>query len=566
MKEAILRVQDLHVRYHRVNPVVEAVKGVDFSLRRNDALGLIGESGCGKTSIAWALCGLHTEAEVTGCIEFGRTRLDRLTEKGWKAYRSKKIGLVFQNSLEALNPVMTVYDQAVEPLLTFSDLTPTQAGVRVRELLNMVGLEEIWWDAYPHQLSGGMRQRVLVAMALVCKPEILVVDEPTTSLDANSRAGILELLKYLQRRMGFAMLFISHDLASVAEICSRLMVQYQGRVVETGLVRDVLADPRHPYTRGLINASPSLLPYRDLWGIPGTASETCRDGCAFFPRCCQADDACRDSTPELEYVGIERRVACHKGGIVTLLQAAKLTKTFTMPDGSSVEAVQDADIEIRSGEIMALVGVSGSGKSTLAQMLAGVLSPDGGSVFFKGKKMGPFQVGRGFGGVQMVFQDPFSATSPRFTVADCVEEPLRIMGRKADWANIGGNAFEAVREALSMVGLPTDDDFLARRCHSLSGGQRQRAAFARAMVTRPAVVIADETTSMLDPSSRANLLREIKGLQNARGFAMLFVTHDLSLAGKVADRVSVMHQGRIKEAGAAFEVLEWNKDVLSISK
>ena len=549
MKETLLNTIGLRVRYDQVTPCVDAVRDVSFSLARGECLGIIGESGCGKTSIAWALCGLHTEAGVTGSIAFGPTRLDQLNEQGWRTYRSKKIGLVFQNSLEALNPVMTVGAQVAEPLVDHEDLTPAGVAQRVEEMFSLVGLDLFWKDAYPHQLSGGMRQRVLLAMALVCRPEVLVVDEPTTSLDAASRRAILNMLKDLQRQMGFAMLLISHDLSAVADCCSRLMVLYLGRVAESGLVRDVLSDPRHPYTRGLVNASPNLLPYRDLWGIPGAVSDACTDGCAFAPRCCQSADICFREVPELTYVGLERQTACHKGGIETLLQGRNMTKTYTLPGDRLITAVNRADIEIRSGEVVALVGQSGSGKSTLAHMLAGILKADGGTVSFMGQSVRPLEVGQRPQGVQLVFQDPFSATSQRFTVSRCISEPLDILGKKAMAIVPDGDISPLVREVLEMVGLPTVQTFLDRKCHTLSGGQRQRVAFARALITQPKVVIADEVTSMLDPSSRANLLRLVKGLQNSRGFAMLFITHDLDLARKTADRILIMHEGSLRDVG-----------------
>jgi peptide/nickel transport system ATP-binding protein len=550
--QPLLEVQNLTVTYEKASPPVRAVDGVSLSINKGEILGIIGESGCGKTTLALAIMGLLQGVQVEGEILFNGESLLGLSEERLREYRWKRIALVFQNSLDVLNPVLKIGEQVGEPLCSHDRLTPEEADRRVVELLELVGLDPSWRHCYPHQLSGGMRQRVLLAMALSCKPELLLVDEPTTALDAASRNDILALLHRLQGQMGFAMLLISHDLMFIKQLTSQVMTMYCGQVIETGRTSDVLSNPLHCYTRGLLNSSPHFFKYKDLWGIGGEppVAGGNTDGCVFAPRCCQAAAECHRSRPKLRYVALERQVACHKGGIETLLTAEGIKKSYHL-EQSLIEAVKGVSLEIRSGEVVALVGESGSGKSTLAQLLAGVLPADEGEVRYKGKVVDGNWATRMRRGMQIIFQDPFSATSSRMRVLDVVREPLDIMR----WGSKKERDDEALH-ALQAVSLPVSPDFLKRHCYSLSGGQRQRLAIARALVTDPNLVIADEITSMLDPSSQANLLRELKGLQNKFGFAMLYITHDLHLARKVADKVYVMHQGEIVEAGSSGEIFD----------
>jgi peptide/nickel transport system ATP-binding protein len=550
----LLEIKNLTVTYGHVHPPVKAVDGVSLQLRKSECLGLIGESGCGKSSLALGITGLikGDEGSVSGEILYNGQNLVGLPESKLKAYRWREIALVFQNSLEVLNPVLKIGEQVGEPLKTHYRLSSAERDHRVVKLLEMVGLDPHWRHHYPHQLSGGMRQRVLVAMALSCSPKLLIVDEPTTALDPLSKNEILGLLQGLQKKLGFTMLLISHDLGVIKKLTSRVMTMYCGRIVEAGLTSEVLRNPRHCYTRGLLNSSPNLFKYKDLWGIagePATAAAP-NGGCAFYTRCCQSGENCSRARPALEYVGLERMVACHKGGIETFLRAEGIKKAYKLKN-MKVEAVKEAGLEIKSGEVIALVGESGSGKSTLAHILVGVLKADAGQIFFKNKKVKGRWATKMMGGMQIIFQDPFSATSDRLSVREVVREPLDIIR----WG--GKEEREAeVNRVLQMVQLPVDADFLNRYCHALSGGQRQRVAIARSLITRPKLLIADEVTSMLDPSTQANLLRELKGLQNRNGFAMLYITHDLHLARKVADKVYVMYQGDIVEEGVSFEIFE----------
>lgn len=548
----LLDIRNLSVTYTSTDPPVTAASDISLQINKGESLGIIGESGCGKSTLALSIMRLLKEVHTEGEIFFSGVNLIDLSEQQIRKYRWEKIALVFQNSLEVLNPVLIIAEQIGEAVREHKQTSAEETSQRVNRVLKMVGLKPSWKNAYPHQLSGGMRQRVLLAMALACEPELLIVDEPTTALDAASKNEIYHLPRDLQKRIGFAMILISHDVAFISRLTSRLMTMYCGQVVEHGRTSDVLKNPMHCYTRGLLNASAQFFKYKDLWGISGEppGEVYTSEGCPFAPRCCQSSDSCRESRPELRYVALERQVACHKGGIELFLKAEGIKKSYQV--GSKViEAVKKADIEIRSGEVVALVGESGSGKSTLAHTLVGILSADEGSVFFRGKKVENHWATRMMEGMQIIFQDPFSATSHRMKVLDVVKEPLDIM----KWSSPEERNQAACR-ALQAVCLPTNPEFLERYCYSLSGGQRQRVAIARALVTNPKLVIADEITSMLDPSNQANILRELKGLQNRFGFAMLYITHELHLARKVSDKVYVMHQGEIVEKGSSSEVFE----------
>ena len=554
-KHSFLEVDNLVVTYKGLAAPVQALRNVSFHLGPGETMGIIGESGSGKTTLALAMLGLIDRPHlVTGRVCLGGHDILALTEEAKNELRWSKLAMVFQNSLEILNPVLTIGEQIVEPLRRHQRLGRSELEGELRKLFTLVGLEYFWKDAYPHQLSGGMRQRVLLAMALSCRPAVLVVDEPTTSLDAIAKKGILGMLKSLQEEIGFSMIIISHDLAVMENLAEKLLVLYDGEALESGPTKEVIENPRHPYTRGLINSSVEIHPHKDLWGIRGERAGSDHDtNCSFVSRCTQEIDICRQERPCLGVLPDSegtRLVRCHRGGIVTLLEAGLVTKHFTL-GRRKIEALQGVDIKLYHGETSALVGASGSGKSTLAQILAGFVAPDGGFVLINGEAVRSSLAARREKGIQLVLQDPFSSISHRLSVADAVGEPLKInrLGCEAE-------QFAKIREALQAVQLPSDDEFLQRFCHTLSGGQRQRLAIARALVMRPALLIADEITSMLDVSTQANLLRMLKGLQYNYGFTMLYITHDLHLARKVAERIIVLHQGKVVEEGPAKKITE----------
>jgi len=548
----MLTVENLSVTYFQGNLKISAIKDVSFVLEQGQTLGIIGESGSGKTTLALALMGVlnSNNAKIEGKITYNGVNLQKLPPEQLNNYRWKHIAIVFQNGLETLNPLLTVREQVMECIVRHLNLKGKEASKKVSNLFAQVGLEPFVASCFPHQLSGGMRQKVLIAMALACDPKVLIVDEPTSSLDAVSKAEIVKLLADLQREKKFAMIVISHDFSVITSLTSKICVMYRGYILEEGFTRDILKNPLHTYTRGLINSSPSINPFQDLWGIPPGVSPAPNGGCVFYPRCSQRSDVCKDKRPKLEYVSLERRVACNRGGIVTLLEAIGIYKTFNFK-GHSIVACKDCHIWVSTGEVVALLGQSGSGKTTLASILSGYLKADKGTIKFLGKPVKPHELTSRLKGIQMVFQDPYSSINERLTVEEAVREPLDILKLFSPQERK-----ERAKKILSSVELSIDDDFLTRRCFTLSGGQRQRVAIARSLILEPKLLIADEISSMLDPSTQANLLRLLKGLQNSLGFAMIYITHDLDLARKIADKLYIMHQGEIVEQGPTWEVFK----------
>jgi peptide/nickel transport system ATP-binding protein len=548
---SLLKVNDLKCRYMTDTDTVRAVDGISFEIEEGEILGIVGESGSGKTTVALGIMGLLPEnTAFSGEILYRDELISSLPESGMDKFRWKDIAIVFQNSLEVLNPVLKIGVQVTEPMIKHLGISPEKARSKCADLFRTVGLDPKWMDLYPHQFSGGMRQRVLLAMALSCDPKLLILDEVTSALDAFTRKEIRDLLVNLQKKNGYTMLLISHDITFVSSVASRIAVMYSGRIMETGPVRDILVSPRHPYTRGLVHSTPDIFVYKDLWGIPGDvpAGDEFK-GCPFSPRCTQKIDICSKVSPVLMPAG-GREIACHRGGIAGLLEARNLSFRYRMPDGEYLQAVEDVNLEVKEGEVLAVVGQTGSGKSTLAHLLANVIKPESGDVLFMGGNVNRGNFGNRLNGIQIVFQDPFSSTSNRFTVLDAVKEPLYI-----NKIGSNGDRLQMVKNALGLVRLPANDNFLKKYCGELSGGQRQRVALARAMVMEPKLLIADEITSALDVSTSANILRLLKGLQNRKGFAMIYISHDLSLTLKIADRIAVMDSGKIVEMGNSHDVM-----------
>lgn len=549
---SLLKVNKLKCHYLTDSNTVKAVDGISFEIEEGEILGIVGESGSGKTTVALGIMGLLPEnTAIFGEILYREEVLSSLPEPEMDKLRWKDIAIVFQNSLEVMNPVMRVGVQVTEPMIRHLDISSEMARSKCADLFRTVGLDPKWMDSYPHQLSGGMRQRVLLAMALSCDPKLLILDEVTSALDAFTRKEIRDLLVDLQKKNGYTMLMISHDITFVSSVASRIAVMYSGRVVESGPVKDILVSPRHPYTRGLVHSTPDIFVYKDLWGIPGDipAGDGFK-GCPFSPRCTQKIEICSKASPALMPAGDGREIACHRGGIANLLEARDLNFNYRLPNGKYLQAVDNVNLEVREGEVLAIVGQTGSGKSTLAHLLANVIKPESGEVLFMDGNVSRGNYGKRFNGIQIVFQDPFSSTSSRFTVLDAVKEPLYI-----NKIGSNGDRLQMVKNALELVRLPSTDNFLSKYCGELSGGQRQRVALARAMVMQPKLLIADEITSALDVSTSANVLRLLKGLQNRRGFAMIYISHDLSLTLKIADRIAVMNSGKIVEMGNSHDVM-----------
>lgn len=531
----MLSIRDLRVSFGGA----EILHGVDLDLRPGESLSIVGESGAGKTTLALALMALSS-GRVSGKVLLAGRDLLSLPEEQLREIRGREIAMVFQDVEAALDPVYTVQDQIAEALSVHQRLGRMSIERRVREILSIVGLDEEKAASYPHQLSGGERQRALIAMALINDPQVLILDEPTASLDAATKAGIMGVLRsVIQDRIS---LLITHDLSLAAGLTGRMAVLYSGRILEQGRTDELLGDPRHPYTRGLVRSYPGMNTTKDLQGIPGRMEHGIL-GCPFHPRCTQAIDLCRSTVPLL----IEREcrlIACHRGGVVPLLELRGLHSSF-----GRRPVLDGIDLTLYEGETLALVGQSGSGKTTLARVVMGLLEPGSGMIFLEGSRV----EGRGpsfYRSVQMVFQNPRESVSHRLTVRETVLEPLEVLG-------IGDrrDRLSRVKEVLRSVELPSDEAFLGRYPHQLSGGEVQRLAIARALSVRPKLLIADEPTSALDPSVQAKILRLLLDLQEDLGLGMLFITHDLALARKVSDRMAVILDGRIVEQGPTSRVL-----------
>lgn len=565
--QPVLRCERLCVRYSGAE--APALDEVSLSLGKGEILGVMGESGCGKSTLLLSLLGLLPEGtEVRGGVELlGRDML-HMNARERREVVWREAALVFQNREGRLNPSLTVERQIGEVLRRDPECGEGGMRARLAELMAQVGLDARWLSAYPRQLSGGMRQKVLIAMALALRPGVLLVDEPTTSLEELSKYRILELLLRLKED-GVSLIVASHDVAAVRAVADRAMVLLSGRVMEEAPVPSLILRPGHPYTRGLIRSSPEVDPCADLWGMPDAlegTDESGAAGCPFYARCVQRIAACARIVPPLQEDGSPgHAIACLRGGIVPVLSGRGISKTFRLGK-ETVSACRDCHIEVRSGETVAVIGESGSGKTTLSRILCGMEHPESGEVLFQER---PLEEGKELGrpgGIQMVFQDPFTAINADLTVAQAVSEPLCILMRRSAGL-CGEQVVERVRAGLEELELPASDAFLNRRAGTLSGGQLQRVALARAMTLTPRLLIADELTAMLDPSTQTNLLRLLKERQFRRGFSMVFVTHDLAVARKIADSVYVMKDGAVVEHGPTQQVFrfprhEWTRKLL----
>jgi microcin C transport system ATP-binding protein len=510
----LLEVRDLAVRFHLEGRVVDAVKGVSFAIERGETVALVGESGSGKSVTGLSILQLlpYPRAEhPKGSIRFKGEELVGRPEGFMRQIRGDRIAMIFQEPMTSLNPLHTVERQIAEALLLHRRLGREEVRARVLELLRLVGIPdpEQRRSAYPHQLSGGQRQRVMIAMALANEPDLLIADEPTTAVDVTIQAQILRLLQELQRRMGMAILLITHDLTIVRHVAHRVLVMTGGELVESGPVARVFAAPRHPYTRKLLAAEPTGRPAPVAPGAPVVA--------------------------EL------RRLQVHFP-----IQRGLLRRTVGW-----VKAVDGVDLVIRAGETLGIVGESGSGKTTLGLALLRLLPSRGviriGGTDVQGwswRQLRPLRRE-----MQIVFQDPFGSLSPRMSVGQIVEEGLAIhrIGTAEERAR-------RVARALEEVGL--DPDWAHRYPHEFSGGQRQRIAIARALVLEPRLLVLDEPTSALDMSVQAQIVDLLRGLQEKHGLAYLFISHDLRVIRATSHRVAVMKDGVVVEEGPVEQIFE----------
>jgi peptide/nickel transport system ATP-binding protein len=552
-----------------------AVDQVSLAVTPGQIAALVGESGSGKTTLGLACMGLLPEnAALTGKILLDGQPLQHLPEKAMNQLRWSRLAMVFQNGVVNLNPVLRIIDQVAEPLVSHRGVSPQEARSRAAEALQEMGLEPELSRRYPHELSGGQVQRVLLSMALILDPEVLILDEPTAGLDAVTRVQVAEVI-CRTRAKGKAILLITHDLELASHLADTLAVLYLGQIMEIMPAGDLLNNPGHPYTLALVRSYPSITATRDLGGIRGDAfyrlihrhgqQDTAHahvkgphvvhenghappSGCLFQPRCTQSIEACTQNPVALEPLA-DHQVRCRRGGIVTLLELSGVSKKY-----EQTVALHPTDLSLRAGELFCLVGETGSGKTTLSMIAAGALQPDGGQRTFAGRDLDDWarrdyrSLARRIG---VIYQNPAASVSHRFNVQDIVAEPLRIHSQDRDRAA----ALERVKHVLSEVRLPTDPEFLNRYPHELNLGALQRVCLARALILEPSLVIADEPTSSLDPSVQAKVLKMLLNLQTERGLTMLFITHDIGLARKVGDRLGVMLAGRLVEVGPAPQVL-----------
>lgn len=534
----LLRIAGLNVDFTVDGAAVPAVRGVDLTVYPGQTVALVGESGSGKSTTAHAVIDLlpGTGRITGGAIEFDGTDLTTASRRHILAVRGTGIGLVPQDPMTNLNPVWKIGFQIRETLTANGIATGKAAAARTVELLAEAGLPDAGRRArqYPHELSGGMRQRALIAMALACRPALLIADEPTSALDVTVQRQILDHLDRLTGELGTAVLLITHDLGLAAERAEHVVVMYRGRVVESGPARRLLTDPRHPYTRRLVAAAPSSASRRDQ-AEPERA--------AVRKRAIRVAERIAENAPE--------ELPDH------VVVAEHLVKTFPLRGNrpwrrETTRAVDDVSFRLTRGTTTAVVGESGSGKSTLARMVLGLLAPTSGSVTFDGRPV----TGLGRAAtldfrrrVQPVFQNPYGSLDPLYTIARAVEEPLRThrVGSAPDRAT-------RVRELLDRVALPAG--VLDRYPHELSGGQRQRVAIARALALSPEVVVCDEAVSALDVLVQAQILDLLDELQAELGLTYLFISHDLAVVRRIADDVLVMRDGRVVEAASTTEVFE----------
>jgi peptide/nickel transport system ATP-binding protein len=593
MSESLLSVRGLRTHIDVARGSLRAVDGLDLELRRGECFALVGESGCGKSLSALTLTRLLPEAArvAGGSVLLDGVDLLDLPEAAMREVRGARMAMIFQEPSTSLNPVLTVGRQIAEVIERHTALRGEPLRTRVLELLHAVGIAdgERRREEYPFQLSGGLKQRVMIAIALAAEPELLIADEPTTALDVTIQAQILDLLARLQAERRMTILLITHDLGIVARMADRVAVMYAGEIVEQADRETLFRAPRHPYTAKLFDALPTAARRGgDLAVIPGQVPQLLHEprGCRFAERCERAAERCRGETPRLLetiaghavrcFFPIERRGAAGVSAATTalaatpaearpLIEVRDLKVHFPVTRGllrrrvGSLRAVDGVSFDIRPGRTLALVGESGCGKTTLGKAILQLVEPTAGSVMFRPPggdgagveltrltraRMRPWRAA-----MQIIFQDPYASLNPRMRVLDILLEGMRSLGIGRD----EGERIGRVDALIAQVGLPAD----ARHAyaHEFSGGQRQRIAIARALAVEPALVVCDEPTSALDVSVQAQILNLLRDLQRRLGLAYLFITHNLAVVEQLADEVAVMYLGRIVERGTVEEVL-----------
>jgi peptide/nickel transport system ATP-binding protein len=567
-----LAIENLSVIYRDGGHALQALEEVSLSLVPGRCSALVGESGSGKTTLGLACLGLLPDnASVRGRIVY---QGQELNQRAFDEFRWKRIAMVFQNGAANLNPVHRVVDQVAEPLIQHLRLSQKEAKEKAGNTLIRFGLESTYHSRYPHQLSGGQSQRVLLAMATILDPDVLILDEPTSALDALNK-GIVGRVIEEAKQAGKSVLLITHDLEFAVKNSDTMGVLYLGQIMETLPSEDLLLKPLHPYTLALGRSYPSMTTARDLGGIRGDAfyrmvhqhvrsngkayshthiqvpGSSHKDGhappsgCLFRNRCTQAIDRCLHEDVPLENVG-DHEVRCLRHGITDLVELRGVGKAY-----DETVALHPTDLTLKHGEAFCLVGETGSGKTTLAMITAGALQPDRGSRHFDGTDTREIDHRFLTRRIGVIYQNPAESVSHRFSVLNIVAEPLKIHEPGLSKIQVK----DRVKKVLGEVHLSTDDAFLSRYPHELNMGAIQRVCMARALVLDPSLLVADEPTSSLDPSVQAKVMKLLLDLQIERGLTMLFVTHDMGLARKIGDRLGVLLGGRLVEAGPAAQVL-----------
>jgi peptide/nickel transport system ATP-binding protein len=592
----LLQIEDLHTEIRLRSATVYALDGVSLTVEAGECVGIVGESGSGKTMTALSIMQLLPPG---GHITGGQIMLDgqiisSLDDNGMRHVRGNEVGMIFQDPMTSLNPTMTIGDQIAETVLLHRGVDKAAGLVRAVEVLGLVGMprpaERV--KNYPHQLSGGMRQRVMIAMALACEPKLLIADEPTTALDVTIQKQILELIDDLRKRLGMAVILVTHDLGVIAGRADRAAVMYAGRVVETTSTLRLFGNPRHPYTEALFGALPEKAAdsAERLYSIPGLPPDLSSPppGCKFAPRCRYVQDSCRQTEPALEgdswdhvyrcffpvgrtedgaraaELRVTERVpdaraaaALADGGNGVLLRADHLVKNFAVTAGAvlqrkigDVSAVADVSLSIRAGQTFGMVGESGCGKTTVGRLIAGLEKANSGAIMLDGEdlvKLSTRERRQRSQKIQLMFQDSYASMDPRMRVGPILREPLaihRIGSRREQQAKIAA--------MLDEVGLPRAA--IERYPHEFSGGQRQRLGLARALILSPKLLVADEPVSALDVSIQAQILNLMQDLQQDLGLTYLFISHDLSVVRYLSDTIGVMYLGKMVELGPADDV------------